>query len=63
MLAIAPHKCGAIFLSAVDGGAGRTQNSPKGVPAFEERMGEARLILKRLQKNELRAGNIPTNCL
>lgn len=29
MLAIAPHKCGAIFLSAVDGCAGYAQNSPK----------------------------------
>ena len=27
MLAIAPYKCGAIFLSAVDGSAGYTQNS------------------------------------
>lgn len=29
MLAIAPHKCGAIFLSAVDGRAGYAQNSPE----------------------------------
>lgn len=29
MLAIAPHKCGAIFLSAVDGSAGYAQNSPE----------------------------------
>ena len=29
MLAIAPHKRGAIFLSTVDGGAGCAQNSPE----------------------------------
>ena len=29
MLAIAPHKRGAIFLSAVDGNAGYAQNSPE----------------------------------
>ena len=29
MLAIAPHKCGAIFLSAVDGRAGYAQNRPE----------------------------------
>ena len=29
MLAIAPHKCGAIFLSTVDGGEGYAQNSPE----------------------------------
>lgn len=29
MLAIAPHKRGAIFLSAVDGNANRIQNSLK----------------------------------
>ena len=29
MLAITPHKRGAIFLSAVDGNAGRIQNSLK----------------------------------
>ena len=29
MLAIAPHKCGAIFLSTVDGSAGCAQNSPE----------------------------------
>ena len=29
MLAIAPHKCGAIFLSTVDGSAGYAQNSPE----------------------------------
>lgn len=29
MLAIAPHKCGAIFLLTVDGSAGYAQNSPE----------------------------------
>lgn len=29
MLAIAPHKCGAIFLSTVDGSTGCAQNSLK----------------------------------
>lgn len=41
MLAIAPHKCGTIFLSTVDGGEGYAQNSPKqGVSAFKERTDE-----------------------
>ena len=41
MLAIAPHKRGAIFLSAVDGSAGCAQNSLKqGVSAFKERTDE-----------------------
>lgn len=68
MLAIAPLKCGAIFLSTVDGGAGRTQNSPKGVPAFEERMGEARLIVKNCRKASCELGIFqpiacnPRNC-
>ena len=41
MLAIAPHKRGAIFLSTVNGSAGCAQNSPKqGVSAFKERTNE-----------------------
>lgn len=41
MLAIAPHKCGAIFLLTVDGSAGYAQNSPKqGVSAFKEHTDE-----------------------
>lgn len=41
MLAIAPHKRGAIFLSAVDGNAGYAQNSSKlGVSAFKEHTDE-----------------------
>lgn len=41
MLAIAPHKRGAIFLSTVDGSAGCAQNSSKlGVSAFKEHTDE-----------------------
>ncbi len=44
MLAIAPHKCGAIFLSAVDGCAGYAQNSLK---QFLDRLGVSRTAKAR----------------
>lgn len=56
MLAIAPHKCGAIFLSAVDGRAGYAQNSSKlGVSAFKEHTDEG------LFEFEMIADKRPTN--
>ena len=56
MLAIAPHKRGAIFLSAVDGNAGYAQNSPKqGVSAFKERTDEGSFEFEKI------ADKRPTN--
>ena len=49
MLAIAPHKRGAIFLSTVDGSASYAQNSPKqGVSAFEERTDEGSFEFEKI---------------
>ena len=56
MLAIAPHKCGAIFLSTVDGSTGCAQNSPKlGVSAFKEHTDEGLFEFKKI------ADKRPTN--
>ena len=54
MLAIAPHKCGAIFLSAVDGRAGCAQNSLKqGVSAFKERTDEGSFEFEKIADKRL----------
>lgn len=49
MLAIAPHKRGAIFLSIVDEGAGYAQNSPKQrVSAFKEHTDEGSFEFEKI---------------
>ena len=48
MLAIAPHKRGAVFLPTVDKNTDRAQNASKqGIPAFEERMGDGSFQFKK----------------
>lgn len=54
MLAIAPHKRGAIFLSAVDGNAGCAQNSlEQGVSAFKERTDEGSFEFEKIADKRL----------
>lgn len=54
MLAIAPYKCGAIFLSTVDGSAGYTQNSlEQGVSAFKERTDEGSFEFEKIADKRL----------
>lgn len=56
MLAIAPHKRGAIFPSTVDGRAGYAQNNSKlGVSAFKEHTDEGLFEFEKI------ADKRPTN--